>query len=203
MADPLIGFSNYLPDFVTRFLGSATTSTPPSAEAPPVLKPEAQAELQKIASNPENLQKLGVNSEGRLVIPGEQRKQEAWGTMCKSMQKLWGQLEKGPDKSAVANPANIQKSIQFLKTQEFALLPQDLQKEFLSRVTLPGSDQILTGMNAMTSSERVQLAIKTQTPVYARKLLAEGKAHEASRQFEKAILFNPENPNLHSKQPLR
>lgn len=202
MADPLKSTNSYLPEFITRFLGpegSVVTEKPvntiPSSLAPS--NPKVQVELQNIAAHPENLKKLGIDDQARITIQGDSQKQKAWSEMCRSMQKLWVQLEKGPDKKVINNSANIEKAIQFLKTQQFALLAPDLQKEFLGKVLLPGSDQIFSSMQGLPVRERLHLAIRLQTPVYARHLLSDGKPHEAIREFEKAILFNPQDKDLH------
>lgn len=198
------GVQTQIPGSAVPFLGSnlpndaAPNSTnPPVAPAPLPLNPLAQQELNQIASNPENLAKLGITPDGSLNVQGDAQKQAAWGRFCQAMPKLWAQLDKGPDQKALATPENLQKILQFFKSNsELAVLPPALQKEFLSKVTLPSSDQVLAGLSQIPQADRVQLAVRTQTVVYARQLASEGKMEQASREFERAVKFNPSESSL-------
>jgi len=198
------GVQTQIPGSAVPFLGSnlpndaaPNSAKPPAAPASLPLNPLAQQELNQIASNPENLAKLGIAPDGSLNVQGDAQKQAAWGRFCQAMPKLWAQLDKGPDQKALPTPENLQKILQFFKANsELALLPPALQKEFLSKVTLPASDQVLAGLGQIQPADRIQLAVRTQTVVYARQLASEGKMEQASREFERAVKFNPSESSL-------
>ncbi|MFO1519851.1 MAG: protein phosphatase 2C domain-containing protein [bacterium] len=187
------------------------TPPPPAPEAPPPPSPEEYAkltaEVKSLGASTE-----GLNEEAKIADPAKAEQKTA-----EIVKNLHQHKNENPKlKGLPANHPNVKQAcVDYLKNKtEFSLLPEESQRHVLNTLTFEvktygekrnfekvdnhafsrdEQNQIIEGEKKLTPADRMAALMRAE----AEKRKGEGNPTQIARFYEKALAFQPANPENH------